>query len=70
LEVGIKTEIHNNSLLGEGKFKTFYLNIGRLMGNFHFSIVPVGTLEYFSSKWSGNFFGGGYGGGRIGQCSV
>jgi len=43
LEVGTKIEIHNNGLLGEGKIKRFYLDVGRIIGDFHFSIVPMGT---------------------------
>jgi len=44
LKVGTKIEIHNNGLLGEGKIERFYLDAGRIIDNFHFSIVPVGTL--------------------------
>ena len=35
-------ERHNKGLLGEGKIKCFYLDIGRIIGNFHFSIIPIG----------------------------
>jgi len=45
LEVGIKIDIRNNGLLGEGKIERFYLDVGRIIGNFHFSIVPLGTLS-------------------------
>jgi len=41
LEVGRKIEIHNDGLLGEGKTKSFYLDVGRITGSFH---VPLGTL--------------------------
>jgi len=44
LEVGTKIEIHNNGLLGKGKIESFYLDIGRVIGNFYFSTVPVGNL--------------------------
>jgi len=44
LEVGTKMDIHNNCLLGEGKSECFYLDIGRIIGNFHLSILPMGTL--------------------------
>jgi len=44
LNIGIKIKIHNNSLLSEGKIDSFYLDVGRIIGNFHFSIVPVRTL--------------------------
>jgi len=44
LEVGTKIEIHSNSLLGEGKIESLYLDIGRIIGSFHFSVVPVGTF--------------------------
>jgi len=33
-EVGTKMEIHNNGLLGEGKIESFYLDVGRITGNF------------------------------------
>jgi len=42
-EVGTKIEIHNNGLLGEGKIEHFYLEVGGIIGNFHFSIVPLGS---------------------------
>jgi len=44
MEVGTKIDIHNNGLLGEGKIECFYLVLGRIIGNFHLSIVPMGTL--------------------------
>jgi len=40
LEVGTKIDVHSNGLLGEGKIKRFYLDVG----NFHVSIVPLGNL--------------------------
>jgi len=43
-EFDTKTEIHNSSLQSEGKIESFYLDVGRIIGNFHFSIVPVETL--------------------------
>jgi len=36
LEVGTKIDIHNNGLLGESKIERFYLDVDRIMGNFHF----------------------------------
>jgi len=45
LEVGTKIDKHNNGLLDEGKIERFCLDIGRIIGNFHLSIVvPMGTL--------------------------
>jgi len=44
LEVGTRIEIHNNGLLGKGKILSFYLDVSRIIGNFNFSIVPVGSL--------------------------
>jgi len=41
LEIGTKIDIHNNGLLGEGKIKRFCLDVGRIIDNFHFFIVPV-----------------------------
>jgi len=49
LEVGTRIEIHNNSLRGEGKIESFCLDIGRIMGVFHFSIVLIGTLGVYIS---------------------
>jgi len=43
LDIGTQLEIHNDSLLGEGKFNSLYLDIGRIICNFHFSIIPMGT---------------------------
>jgi len=37
-------EIYNNGLLGEGKIETFCLDIGRIIGNFYFSLVLMGTF--------------------------
>jgi len=47
--VGTNIEIHNNGLLGEGKIDSFYLDIGRFIDNFHFSVVPLETLVLASS---------------------
>jgi len=44
LEVGTKIEIQNRSLPGEGETYRFCLDIGRIIGNFHFSIVLMGTF--------------------------
>jgi len=54
--VGTNIEIHNNGLLGEGKIDSFYLDVGRIVGNFHFPlfqwkiwrlISPVGERANF-----------------------
>jgi len=44
LEVGTKIDIHNNGLLGESKIERFYMDVSRIIGNFHFFVVPMGTL--------------------------
>jgi len=44
--VCIHIEIHNNGLQAKVKF-SFCLDIGRITGNFHFSIVPMGTLGVY-----------------------
>ena len=61
--VGINTEIHiRNGLLDKDKIDSFYVNIGRIIGNFHFSIVPVGTLGVnIFSYGRGKFLFGGRG---------
>jgi len=60
--------LYNNGLWGEGTDEHLYLDIGRIIGNFHFSIVPVGTLELMSPVREGaNFFFFG-GGGRESDC--
>ena len=48
LEVGTKIDIHNNGVLGESKIERFYLDVGRIVGNFQFCIVSMGTLGIFS----------------------
>jgi len=40
----MKIEIHNNGLLDEGKSERFYLDVGIIIGNFHFSIIPLKSL--------------------------
>jgi len=50
------TDIHNNGLLGEGKSERFYVDVGRIIGNFHFSIVPKGTLGVNISSKEGVIF--------------
>jgi len=39
-------EIHNKGLLvlDEGKIERFYLDVGKIIGDFHFSVIPMGTL--------------------------
>jgi len=56
LEVGTKIEIYNDGLLSKGKIETFYLDVGRITGNFHFSIVPVRTLGLISPVREGAIF--------------
>jgi len=36
-------EIDNKGMLGKGKTERFFLDVGRIIGNFHFSIIPLGT---------------------------
>ena len=63
MEVGTKTAIHNNGLWGEGKVERFYLDVGRIIDNFNFSIVPMGTLDVnISSYGRGKFLFWGEGG--------
>jgi len=62
---GTNIEIHNNGLPGEGKLESFYLNVCRIIGNFHFSTVPVGTLGLISLVRKGQISFGG-----VGQRSV
>jgi len=47
-----------NGLPGEGEISSFSLDIGRIMGNFPFFIVPVGTLGVYipSVREGSNFF--------------
>jgi len=33
-----------NGLLGESKIDRFHLDVGRIIGNFDFSFVPMGTF--------------------------
>jgi len=60
LEIGTKIEIYNNALLGEGEIYSFCLDIGRITGSFHFSIVSMETLGLISPVREGAnlFFGG------------
>jgi len=50
LDVGRNIEMHNIGLLGGSKIDSFYLDVGRIIGNFHFSIVPVETLGVIISS--------------------
>jgi len=71
LEVGTKIDIHNNGMLDKGKTEHFYLNIGRIIGNFHFSIVPQELWELISpTRERANFFFLGGGIGQLAQCNV
>jgi len=40
-------EIHKNGLMGEDKI-VFLSDVGRIISNFYFSIVPVATLGLIS----------------------
>jgi len=66
LEVGAKTKIHNNGLLGKRKTDSFYLDVGRIR-NLHFFIVPVGILSPVS-EGAISSLGGGIG--HIALCIV
>ena len=68
MEVKTKIEIHNNGLPGEGEIQSFRLDVARIIGSFHFSIVPAGTLGVNISSYRWQFFFQGEGG--IGQCNV
>jgi len=54
--IGTKIEIRNNNLLGEGKIDSLYLDIGRIMSNYHFSIVSIGLWELISPVREGPIF--------------
>ena len=67
----LRGEIHINGLLGERKIEGFYLDVGRIVGNFHFFIVPMGTYEVNISNWRwANFFVFWVGVEEIGQRNV
>ena len=40
--------INNNCLPNEGEIQSSCLDLGRIIFNFHFSVVPVGTLGLIS----------------------
>ena len=40
--------INNNCLLSEGEIQSSCLDVGRIIGNFYFSVVPMGTLGLIS----------------------
>ena len=49
--------MHNNGLPGEGEIQSFSLDVGRIIGNFHFYIALVGTLGLICPVLEGaNFF--------------
>jgi len=48
-------DIHNG-LLGESKLERFYLDVGRIIGNFHFSNVAIGTLGVNISSYGRDKF--------------
>jgi len=41
--IGTKIAIHNNGLLGEAKIESFYLDVGRIIVSFHFSMGTFGN---------------------------
>jgi len=42
-------------LLGKGKIDGFYLDVGRITGNFHFSIAAMGTMGLIYQLGNGKF---------------
>jgi len=44
--VGTNIEIHNNGLLGEGKIYSFYLDVSKIIGNFHFFHCSSGNFGF------------------------
>jgi len=71
LEVGIKIQIRNKGLLGEGKIVHFYLYLGRIIGNFHSSIVLMGILGInISSYRRENLFFQGGGESKTAHCNL
>jgi len=46
--------VHNNDLLGKSKIECFYLDVGRIIVNYHF---PLFQWELW--EWGANFFMGG-----------
>jgi len=43
-----RNRLHDNGLLGQSKIDNLYLDVGRIVVNFHFSIVPLETLGLIS----------------------
>ena len=72
LDIGKKIKIHNNGLRGEGKADCLYLDIGRIIGNFHLFILPVGLWRLISPVKEGtNFFSMRvWGIGQLAQCNI
>jgi len=72
LGVGTKIDIHNNGLLDEGKIEHFYLDIGRIIGNFIFPLFHWELSGLISPVTEGAnfcfFLGGGTG--QLAQCNV
>jgi len=56
LETGTKIEIHNNDLPSKKEISSFCLEVGRIIDNFHLSIVPMATLDINISSWEGKLF--------------
>jgi len=46
--VGTNIEIHNTACWAKVNTDSFYLDVGRITSNYHFSIVPVGILGLIS----------------------
>jgi len=55
--IGTNIELHNNGLLSKGIIDSFCLDVGRIICNFYFSIVPVCVWGLISTVREGaNFF--------------
>jgi len=67
LKVGTKTDIHNNGLFSNSKSKSFYLEVGRIIGNFHFPLFQWELWGLISPVRKGAIF---LGGEQMGQHSA
>jgi len=56
LDVGTKAVIHNNGLQGEGTVEHFYLDVGRIIGNFHFPLFQWELWALISPVMEGTNF--------------
>jgi len=71
LVVGTKIEIHNNGFLGKDKMYSFYLDVGRIIGNFHFQLFLWELLGVISLAREGaNFFWRKGGIGQLAQDNI